>query len=64
MSLSNEEVLKGLTEQLAQIEQFIAEEGQKLDSAKAQYLKVSGAIDVLKQIEESKEEKVEEETEE
>ena len=64
MSLSNEEVLGNLTQQLTELETAISTLTQQLDSAKAQYLKVSGAVDVLKQIEESKEEKVEKETEE
>lgn len=56
MSLSNEEVLGNLTKQLTELETAISTLTQQLDSAKTQYLKVSGAVDVLKQIEESKEE--------
>ncbi len=63
MSLSNDSVLENLTKQLTELETSISTLTQQLDSARTQYLKVSGAVDVLKQIEESKEE-VEEETEE
>lgn len=56
MSLSNEEVLENLTSQLVELENTIGKLSQQLDTAKTQYLKVSGAVDVLKQIVESKEE--------
>ena len=53
MSLSNTEVLEGLTKQQQELESAINQLSSQLENAKTQYLKVSGAIDVLSQIEES-----------
>lgn len=53
MSLSNPEVLEGLTKQKVELESAINTLSGQLESAKTQYLKVSGAIDVLTQIEAS-----------
>ena len=53
MSLSNAEVLEGLTKQQQELESAINQLSSQLENAKTQYLKVSGAIDVLSQIEES-----------
>ena len=53
MSLNNEEVLDSLTNQLRELDDAIKKLTVQLDSAKAQYLKVSGAVDVLTQIQES-----------
>ena len=49
MALENAEVLKNLKEQKVQIE-------QNLETLRGTYQKVLGAIDVLEQIEESKDE--------
>ena len=49
MALENSEVLKNLKEQKVQIE-------QNLETLRGTYQKVLGAIDVLEQIEESKDE--------
>ena len=53
MSLSNPEVLEGLTKQKVELESAINTLSGQLESAKTQYRKVSGAIDVLTQIEAS-----------
>ena len=53
MSLSNTEVLEGLTSQQKELETAINTLSGQLETARTQYLKVSGAIDVLSQIEES-----------
>ncbi len=53
MSLSNAEVLEGLKTQQKELETAINTLSSQLDTARTQYLKVSGAIDVLSQIEES-----------
>ena len=52
MSLSNPEVLEGLKKQKVELESAINALSGQLENAKTQYLKVSGAIDVLTQIEE------------
>ena len=56
MALENAEVLKNLQEQKVQIE-------QNLETLRGTYQKVLGAIDVLEQIEESKDESETTETE-
>ena len=56
MALENAEVLKNLKEQKVQIE-------QNLETLRGTYQKVLGAIDVLEQIEESKDESETAETE-
>ena len=56
MALENAEVLKNLKEQKVQIE-------QNLETLRGTYQKVLGAIDVLEQIEESKDESETTETE-
>ena len=56
MALENVEVLKNLREQKVQIE-------QNLETLRGTYQKVLGAIDVLEQIEESKDESETAETE-
>jgi len=56
MALENAEVLKNLQEQKVQIE-------QNLETLRGTYQKVLGAIDVLEQIEESKDESETAETE-
>ena len=53
MSLSNAEVLEGLKTQQKELETAINTLSGQLETARTQYLKVSGAIDVLSQIEES-----------
>ena len=56
MALENAEVLKNLQEQKVQIE-------QNLETLRGTYQKILGAIDVLEQIEESKDESEATETE-
>ena len=56
MALENAEVLKNLKEQKVQIE-------ENLETLRGTYQKVLGAIDVLEQIEESKDESETTETE-
>lgn len=53
MSLSNVEVLEGLSKQKVELETAINTLSGQLENAKTQYLKVAGAVDVLSQIEES-----------
>ena len=53
MSLSNTEVLEGLKTQQRELETAINTLSGQLETARTQYLKVSGAVDVLSQIEES-----------
>ena len=53
MALDNAEVLKNLQEQIGQVQQQVA-------TGQATVLRLQGAIDVLTQIEESKEETTEE----
>ena len=53
MALENAEVLKNLQEQLTQVQ-------QQVETGRATVLRLQGAIDVLSQIEESKEETTEE----
>ena len=53
MALENAEVLKNLQEQLTQVQ-------QQVTTGQATVLRLQGAIDVLTQIEESKEETTEE----
>ena len=53
MALENAEVLKNLQEQLTKVQ-------QKVTTGQATVLRLQGAIDVLSQIEESKEETTEE----
>ena len=53
MSLSNAEVLEGLKTQQKELETAINTLSGQLETARTQYLKVSGAIDVLSQIEQS-----------
>ena len=53
MALENAEVLKNLQEQLTQVQ-------QQVTTGQATVLRLQGAIDVLSQIEESKEETTEE----
>ena len=53
MTVSNTEALEGLTKQQQELESAINKLSAQLESAKTQYLKVSGAVDVLTQIEES-----------
>ncbi len=51
MALDNETVLENLKEQKSEI-------GQQIDGGREMYLKIIGAIDVLEQIEASKEQEV------
>tara|TARA_X000000368_G_scaffold279345_1_gene221605 strand:+ start:197 stop:400 length:204 start_codon:yes stop_codon:yes gene_type:complete len=53
MALDNSEVLKNLQEQIGQVQ-------QQVETGRATLLRLQGAIDVLTQIEESKEETTEE----
>ena len=53
MALDNAEVLKNLQEQIGQVQ-------QQVSTGQATVLRLQGAIDVLTQIEESKEETTEE----
>jgi prefoldin subunit 5 len=53
MALENAEVLKNLQEQLTQVQ-------QQVETGRATVLRLQGAIDVLSQIEDSKEETTEE----
>lgn len=53
MALDNSEVLKNLQEQIGQVQ-------QQVSTGQATVLRLQGAIDVLTQIEESKEETTEE----
>ena len=59
MSLSNDQALEGLTQQQQELETAINKLSAQLENAKTQYLKVSGAVDILRQIEESAQEEVE-----
>lgn len=59
MSLSNDQALEGLTQQQQELETAINKLSAQLENAKTQYLKVSGAIDILRQIEESAQAEVE-----
>ena len=59
MSLSNDQALEGLTQQQQELETAINKLSAQLENAKTQYLKVSGAVDILRQIEESVQEEVE-----
>ena len=59
MSLSNDQALEGLTQQQQELETAINKLSAQLENAKTQYLKVSGAVDVLRQIEESAQAEVE-----
>ena len=52
MALENAEVLKNLQEQLTQVQ-------QQVETGRATVLRLQGAIDVLSQIEDSKEETTE-----
>tara|TARA_Y100000590_G_C15006079_1_gene745774 strand:+ start:157 stop:360 length:204 start_codon:yes stop_codon:yes gene_type:complete len=52
MALENAEVLKNLQEQLTQVQ-------QQVETGRATLLRLQGAIDVLSQIEDSKEETTE-----
>ena len=60
MSLSNPEVLQSLTKQKVELESAINTLSGQLENARTQFLKVSGAIDVLTQIEEVNAPQVEE----
>jgi len=60
MSLSNTEVLEGLKKQKVELESAINTLSGQLENARTQFLKVSGAIDVLTQIEEVNAPQVEE----
>ena len=53
MALENAEVLKNLTEQRESLEKQLSEGNAQIEQLKQTYLKVSGAIDVLTQIEET-----------
>jgi hypothetical protein len=53
MALDNSEVLKNLQEQIGQVQ-------QQVETGRATLLRLQGAIDVLTQIEDSKEETTEE----
>ena len=53
MALENAEVLKNLTEQRETLEKQLSEGNAQIEQLKQTYLKVSGAIDVLTQIEET-----------
>lgn len=59
MSLSNDQALEGLTQQQQELETAINKLSAQLENAKTQYLKVSGAVDILRQIEESAQAEVE-----
>ena len=52
MSISNVEVLEGLKKQKVELDSAISTLSGQLENARTQFLKVSGAIDVLLQIEE------------
>jgi len=53
MALENAEVLKNLQEQRETLEKQLGEGNAQIEQLKQTYLKVSGAIDVLTQIEET-----------
>lgn len=54
MSLDNTTVIENLSQQKTELEKALTELSSQLEQAKSQYLKVTGALDVLTQIEESK----------
>ena len=54
MSLDNTTVIENLSQQKTELEKALTELSSQLEQGKAQYLKVTGALDVLTQIEESK----------
>lgn len=56
MSLSNDQALEGLTQQQQELETAINKLSAQLENAKTQYLKVSGAVDILSQIKDSNQE--------
>ena len=60
MALDNAEVLKNLQEQLTTVQQQVATSQQQVSTGQATVLRLQGAIDVLTQIEDSKEETTEE----
>ena len=51
MALDNKEVLENLTTQQKELYNAIQELSGRLENTRAQYLKVSGAVEVLQQIE-------------
>ena len=51
MALDNKEVLENLTKQQKDLYDAIQELSGRLENTRAQYLKVSGAVEVLQQIE-------------
>ena len=59
MALDNNEVLTNLQEQLGKVQQQVATSQQQVSTGQATVLRLQGAIDVLTQIEESKEETTE-----
>ena len=54
MSIDNNTAIENLSRQKTELEKAITELSSQLEQAKNQYLKVTGALDVLTQIEESK----------
>ena len=60
MALDNNEVLTNLQEQLGKVQQQVATSQQQVSTGQATVLRLQGAIDVLTQIEDSKEETTEE----
>lgn len=63
MSLDQGEVLQNLLSQRTELEKGMAQLQNQLEAARAQYLKVSGAIDVLEQLTASEEDAEEATTE-
>lgn len=66
MELKNQNVLKTLLERKEELEKMLQEYNVQMQNTSNTLLKVTGAIEILQQIEESKEEgvdKIEEETE-
>jgi uncharacterized protein YaaN involved in tellurite resistance len=51
MALENNEVLNNLIQQRIEVEKQVNEGSQQLDQLRATFLKLTGAIDVLSQIE-------------
>ena len=51
MALDNKEVLENLTTQQKDLYNAIQELSNRLETTRTQYLKVSGAVEVLQQIE-------------
>ena len=61
MSLDQKEVLENLTSQQKELEESLIKLQSQLEQTRTQYLKISGAVDVLSQLVESEESTEEEE---